>query len=81
MAFSFKLPKLGAGAKDEASDQMTVSTAMSLEGAGSAMKSLLPEFLAKQPVIQQMHGVHNAHTVRRGVLKGQEGKSLSLIHI
>jgi len=54
MAFSFKLPKLGAGAKDEASDQMTVSTAMSLEGAGSAMKSLLPEFLAKQPVIQQM---------------------------
>lgn len=51
MAFSFKLPKLGAGVQDAAAAPMTVSSEMQAPGA---TKSLLPEFLAKQPVIQQM---------------------------
>ena len=52
MAFSFKLPKFGAGAKS--SSPMTVLTGMTEGAAASAGKSLLPEFLAQQPVIQQM---------------------------
>jgi twitching motility protein PilJ len=51
MAFSFKLPKFGAGAKDTA--QMTVSAAISPAAAGAG-KLPLPAFLAKQPVVQQM---------------------------
>jgi len=53
MAFSFKLPKLGAGAKSSAAP-MTVLTGMTQDAGASAGKSLLPEFLAQQPVIQQM---------------------------
>lgn len=53
MAFSFKLPKFGAGAKDGKSI-LTVSDAMEPAKASAVGKFALPEFLAKQPVFQQM---------------------------
>jgi twitching motility protein PilJ len=52
MAFSFKLPKIGARAKEA-----TNSAPMTIASTGSEAtvgKLPLPEFLAKQPVIQQM---------------------------
>ncbi|UCV03440.1 methyl-accepting chemotaxis protein [Dechloromonas denitrificans] len=53
MAFSFKLPKLGALAKSGTSAQLTVSADLPGE-PGVSGKTPLPGFLAKQPVIQQM---------------------------
>ena len=53
MAFSFKLPKIGASGKGSASAPMTVSAELAGEG-GKSGKMALPGFLANQPVIQQM---------------------------
>ncbi|HXE38989.1 MAG TPA: methyl-accepting chemotaxis protein [Azonexus sp.] len=54
MAFSFKLPKLGAAGKGGAAALMTVSADLPGVGSGVSGKLQLPGFLAKQPVIQQM---------------------------
>ena len=53
MAFSFKLPKLGASAKDGAGPGMTIMADDAAPGTGAA-RLPLPGFLAAQPVTQQM---------------------------
>jgi len=53
MAFSFKLPKIGAAGKGGGSAPMTVSGELPGEG-GKSGKGALPGFLADMPVIQQM---------------------------
>ncbi len=57
MAFSFKLPNIGLGKKDQAAQDLTISENMvpSAPASGSGGGKLaLPGFLAGQPVIQQM---------------------------
>jgi twitching motility protein PilJ len=53
MAFSFKLPKLGASAKEGAAPGMTIMVDDVVPGVGAG-RLPLPSFFAAQPVTQQM---------------------------